>query len=235
MTLNDTFHFGKYIGCTLQAVYQGTDSIDPVVLQAYINEKLHLIYDDHEDMDAKSITVSDKTVKMPKLGRTDYTTVWTGALNGTFKSKDWEDELVGFPTLHQFQIDNADNKGEIKLYGGNPGYIQWCISQVRKFYIHSETINQLQDMITHKFLGIEFCEIGDEFYEFKPKLISEKRKFPPAIIDKNFEKFKSLYKNRGVNYAEDNIYHSDAFDSSDQDYCPACHESPCMCSDPDPG
>jgi hypothetical protein len=85
-------------------------------------------------------------------------------------------------------------------------YINWCIINREKFFITKETISEIKKKYSNFHLSKEANEYLEEKHE---EWIDEKV------------------------WNQNNHFDSDEYLHEDEQYCGACMESPCLCSDPE--
>ena len=78
-------------------------------------------------------------------------------------------------------------------------------------------------------MGVKVFHIKDNVYEYKPNIVIQNYRNTDNIIEENRKKFLEFEKQK-MTYYNDEDNSVDGYDADN--CCPACQESPCMCSDP---
>ena len=183
MELNDTFTFGQYKGLTLKEVYQGTDKIDKSFLSKYLSHCLksksvpratffefcELLVSENEIIVLPQIFNEEKPL-------IDNNVVCIGNISGEI-----ENYFNNFFNKNMYgTIDSLEhfNDGQIKqILGGDPEYIQWCLSTVDNFEISDYTKDALEKLPVNRFLGISVSHASTDKYSYKLKTVTEYYEF----------------------------------------------------------
>lgn len=223
MKLNERFSFGKYKGLTLQEVYQGTQSIDNELLKAFVRHRLSEI-DKLNPNAAFTFEVSDTLIRIKSVALKTIDFDLTETLNELFIEK-IEDRFIDRMSLDDFNIVTAKQDENIpRVSGGQPGYITWCIKNL-DFYVDLDSIESLKTLCFFQYSGVNFSKKFEDIYEYYPIVKENIFLFNDSIQEKN-----------AVKYYEDMFEDEPHYDPIDRyGYSCACGETPCMCSDPDPG
>ena len=241
MELDDHFYFGKYKGLTLREVYQGSEHVDRELLKAYIIHKIET--PNLQDMIAEFMTyeVSDTLLRV-KCDLFDDEDSLNEDLAHTIEKlfRDtitWTDDQIGNLSIDNFNTKRASQRNSIPIVGGgHPEYIDWCIRSVDEFNVNPDAIVELQSLTVFRLLGIKITRKLEDIYEYGPKVGHEKFSFSERVLEKNQEKYEAYIYNGRSNYNDNDDWDDNRWDDDDDDdYCDACQQSPCMCSDPDPG
>lgn len=235
MQIDDYFQFGKYKGLSLREVYQGTKDIDKSFLKAYILQKIACPNVQDDIAEFLNIEVSDSLLRLKCNLIDDPDFNLSRTIERIFRNTDtWVDDQIGNISVDRFNIQHAAQVNTLpKVAGGNPEYIVWCIKTVDNFYLDPQMVEELQSLTVFRVLGIEVNRKIEDIYEYKPEAKSEKFVFSEDIVSRNQEKYEAACKEHNHSYYDS---HDDIWaEEDDEGYCPACQESPCMCSDSDPG
>lgn len=194
MQIDDIFDFGKYKGLTLQEVYQGTNSISKDVIKGYLLDKISTS-DSSINSNAILFEIIDFEISDTLLRiHTSIDTLkinWTKILEGLFRNGTGIlDRLSGNSSIDDFNINKYSHSlSKPELTSGNPEYLEWCISNVDKFYIDPESIIELENMVVYRFEGIEVKFKIDDIYQYKSKIVFQKRDFSKTTIHLNQKKY----------------------------------------------
>lgn len=236
MQIDEHFQFGKYKGLTLREVYQGTKLVDRGLVKMYIVEKVtHPNVQDIDLMQSINIEVSESLLRVKSDFINDSNFNLSRTIELLFRnSTSWVDEQIGNVSIDNFSTNCAKLTNTIpKVTSGNPEYLNWCISNIGGFYIDPDIIEELHSLPVFRIIGIEVDRKIEDIYEYKPHVKESKFTFSESIIAKNQKQFEAVVNKNNDCYTdfEDNRWEED----DDEYYCSACQQTPCMCSDPDPG
>ena len=104
---------------------------------------------------------------------------------------------------------------------------------VDNFYLSPDVILALEGLTVFRLKGIKVTRKIEDIYEYGPKVEYEEFAFSQYSLKKNKEKYEFYFENKNEGYGDYND--TRGWEDEDDGSCPACGESPCMCSDPDPG
>lgn len=224
MQIDDCFYFGKYKGLTIRQVYQGTQDIDNKLLKSFVEYKINKIIKSNR----KAEFITEVSNTLIRIRNTFLNTVdfdLTEYLNEFFLER-MENRYLDNLSLDAFNSQTANQGGyTLKVTSGQPEYIAWCINTVDSFYIDPEDVDSLQSLTIFRYSGMKILRKIEDIYEYHPKIKESKFHFIDLLREKNDTKY---FRDTDEDYG-----YYDPRD--DYEYSCACGESPCMCSDPDPG
>ena len=215
----------------MRQVYQGTQFIDKELLKAFVECKVSNIVKLNQAAEFTT-EVSSTLLRIKSINLNTIDKDLTEYLN-KFLLERIEDRYLDDASLDGFNVKIAKNENyTLKIVGGQPGYIAWCISTVDKFHVDIAWIDFLQTLTVYKFLGTRVERKTEDIYEYYANIEEYKHSFSNITLNKNRENHNADYNNDIYDdYVSDDYY--DSRDPSESS-C-ACGESPCMCSDSDPG
>ncbi len=225
MQFEDVFQFGKYEGLKLIDVYRGTLNINRQLLREYVNfllnteirfhfEKIYgtvgfQIVDEFEVTEEEIKTLSFRETGINQDG------VPYGELAVIVSNIESDIELClsvgnqiagyeigGFCSLAGF--NKSTNTGLV--VGADPGYISWCIKNIKGFFISTQEIEKLEHLSVAVFKGVHVLKKDGGTYEYFPKIEIKKFRFSEAIKQLNqrkAEQFESNDSKDRINYREE--------------------------------
>lgn len=240
MDLEDKFKFGQYKGIKLIEVFQGSTSINIDLLTLYLKQLSDIpsIYKNNEDnslfrefsnfkFNKDEISINFDIDELNELNAN-----WSCEIEKYFKETNFQILRLFTNSLTLNNIILKNNKDTNISIIGDPYYIEWCIKNIKNFYINPSQINELNNIHFHIFNGISVSHKINNVYCFKPIYYSMPFYFSNKLINLNFEKYIELNFNKNKNN-EQSYY--DRLEYNQDEFCGGCESSPCRCSDSDPG
>ena len=235
MQIDEHFRFGRYEGLTIREVYQGSEYADKELIKAYVVHKIEFPNVQDTIFEEMTYEVGDTLlrVKCGLFGDDSLNEDLTGVIQDLFRdTTTWTDDQVGNISIDNLNTKTAKQTDSIpKVGGGHPEYIDWCIRTVDGFYIDPDSIVELQSLTVFRLVGVKVNRKIEDIYEYGPKIKHDEFAFGQYTLRKNQEKYKDRVYSSRSDYRD-----SDCWDDNDEEgYCSACQQTPCMCSDTDPG
>lgn len=174
------FEFGQYYGLTIQQVYQGTLSIDKTFVIQYLDKVLNNWKDEFQLLPEKEFIRNfeiDDTRIIIHGDLHDYDQPYSKENSCYFGNI--QQKLTYFLNNH-FELNwvgillsvrdlNRNSEFKIQL-GADPEYIKWCISNVKDFILDEKTMDFLSNLPIAKWSGFDLLYIGNETYEYRPRI-----------------------------------------------------------------
>ncbi len=192
MRLDNIFGFGKFKGLTLRQVYQGTNQIDKDLIRCFLKYKIEkdgaIMALNETFLRIDTMEIDDTCIKV-ELYNDDYKGNWSKNIESLFsESMGIGNFLRGNTTLDEFYTKNYRKKNQTLLIGGNPGYIDWIIKKLDKFWFSNEVLIELMALDVFRFAGIKVTHLKDNVYEYVPHILTYKYSFPKKSIELNDKK-----------------------------------------------
>jgi len=143
----------------------------------------------------------------------------------------------------QNDFNPSENSKEFLNLLANPSYIEWCIREIRNFFVDPDDLEQLLELPCRHLSTIKLKAVNDEVIEYTPTFEQFHYYIPHETLVTNKSKFDTYQKSArrtdastssSLSDLEDFLNPSRRYDDwCEPPYCEACQSSPCMCSDPD--
>lgn len=205
MQLQERFTYGKYKGLQLIEVYRGTLNIDRQLLKAYVNYLLNGEVWHHFAKNFGSSAfncvdefhVTEQEIRTLGLIHEDKNGVEINEFV-TFiydVERDIEycltigNQIVGYEIGGFCSLAEFSRNYDVRLVvGADPGYLSWCIENIKEFYIPTTEIEQLEKLRVSVFNGIHVFRKEDGLYEYFPDMDVKHYRFPDKIRQINQSK-----------------------------------------------
>lgn len=235
--LDTMFTFGKYKGLSIKQVYQGSGNLEIKIWPLFVKIRIDFALDYNlnnvlkYEIDNSFVTLyyQDNLVSVE-----DWSKNLKFALADSLEKDRGTMKLIDRPNFIDFYVNHYVNNNLklIQIPVGDPYYIFWCINNVSKFFLSWNTLQELEALEVYKYSGVGITKIAEITYECTPNITIGKTEIPEIIKEKSIEKLNDFLEMQNwFSNRNDDYWPSE---TSDSYYCVKCHESPCMCSDPDP-
>ena len=185
--IDDQLSFGQYSGLSIKEIYQGTLVPDRELLRDYL---IHIL-DDGSDL----MLYLEESEFIERFDLTTTEIIVIGEVFDPSKPLDRsnrvvlgniQDVLTSFinfpfrPNSLGIRVDiKSFNKSQpiIKKIGGDPEYLVWCENNVSNFRLSQKCKDELETLPVARLTGIDVFYIGNETYEYTPKIMMDTFKF----------------------------------------------------------
>jgi len=250
VNINERLNFGRYSGRTINSVWTGINPfVDEDVIDIYLFELCSFLLNINDiyeipastfniPVDSHEITFfqQSNTPKNVSVAKNEISIDATDGNIATALSVLLSEILTSnFQIIPHYYTENnhsrcighSINSIRFQLLQADPFYIIWCIENVDFFFFEPIDLENLSSEQCRYLSRFEFNRISHNTFYCDPIFKYFKFTLTEAIRSKNYDKW-----HRNRDRPDDSLYDiSPSLTVSDVNFCAACHEFPCICSD----